>query len=150
MSAISLNIVLDNLSTHQYEAHVDLPSKKAFSRVVLLPQDRAEIDPDWLYVCRLSDYIWEPLQAAGVFAPGQAIALAAFRGGAMADAVAGRPCGMAAVLGLERAAGAGRTAPSDRAPGPNGLWRIFYALSHGPQYPISGQRMVRADKCLRR
>ena len=66
MSAISLNIVLDNLSTHQYEAHVDLPSKKALSRVVLLPQDRAEIDPDWVYVCRLSDYIWEPLQAAGV------------------------------------------------------------------------------------
>ena len=45
---------------------------------------------------------YSALQAAGVFAPEQAIALAAFRGAAMADAVAGRPCGMVAVLGMER------------------------------------------------
>ena len=45
---------------------------------------------------------YSALQAAGVFTPQQAVALAAFRGGAMADAVAGRPCGMAAILGMER------------------------------------------------
>ena len=42
------------------------------------------------------------LQCAGVFTAPQAISLAAFRGKAMAAAAAGRPCGMTAVLGLDR------------------------------------------------
>ena len=47
---------------------------------------------------------YSALHAAGVFTAPQAIALAAFRGAAMADAVQGRPCGMAAVLGMDREA----------------------------------------------
>ena len=45
---------------------------------------------------------YSALQAAGVFSAAQAISLAAFRGKAMAKAAQGRPCGMTAVLGLER------------------------------------------------
>ena len=45
---------------------------------------------------------YSALQAAGVFSAAQAISLAAFRGKAMAKAARGRPCGMTAVLGLER------------------------------------------------
>lgn len=47
---------------------------------------------------------YSALQAAGVFTAKQAIELAAFRGNAMATAVQGRACGMAAILGMERAA----------------------------------------------
>ena len=45
---------------------------------------------------------YSALQCAGVFTAPQAISLAAFRGKAMAAAAAGRPCGMTAVLGLDR------------------------------------------------
>ena len=45
---------------------------------------------------------YSALQAAGVLSAAQAISLAAFRGKAMAKAAQGRPCGMTAVLGLER------------------------------------------------
>ena len=45
---------------------------------------------------------YSALQCAGVFTAPQAVALAAFRGKAMARAAAGRPCGMTAVLGLDR------------------------------------------------
>ena len=45
---------------------------------------------------------YSALQAAGVFSAAQAISLAAFRGKAMAKAAQGRPCGMTAVLALER------------------------------------------------
>ena len=45
---------------------------------------------------------YSALACAGVFTPEQAIRLAAFRGAAMASAVQGRACGMAAVLGLAR------------------------------------------------
>ena len=45
---------------------------------------------------------YSALQAAGVFAPVQAVELVAFRGQAMANAVKDRPCGMAAVLQLDR------------------------------------------------
>ena len=45
---------------------------------------------------------YSALQAAGVFSAAEAISLAAFRGKAMAKAAQGRPCGMTAVLGLER------------------------------------------------
>ena len=47
---------------------------------------------------------YSALACAGVFTPEQAIRLAAFRGAAMANAVQGRACGMAAVLGLSRRA----------------------------------------------
>ena len=45
---------------------------------------------------------YSALHAAGVFDAETAIELVAFRGKAMAEAVTGRPCGMAAVLHLER------------------------------------------------
>ena len=47
---------------------------------------------------------YSALACAGVFEPAQAVALAAFRGQAMEQAVTGRSCGMAAILGLERQA----------------------------------------------
>ena len=45
---------------------------------------------------------YSALQAAGVFDPVQAVELVAFRGQAMANAVKDRPCGMAAILQLDR------------------------------------------------
>ena len=58
------------------------------------------IVPDYAAGLSLGEY--SALQCAGVFTAPQAISLAAFRGKAMAAAAAGRPCGMTAVLGLER------------------------------------------------
>ena len=58
------------------------------------------IVPDYAAGLSLGEY--SALQGAGVFTAPQAIALAAFRGMAMAAAAAGRPCGMTAVLGLDR------------------------------------------------
>ena len=58
------------------------------------------IRPDYAAGLSLGEY--SALQAAGVFTPAQAISLAAFRGMAMASAAAGIPCGMTAVLGLDR------------------------------------------------
>ena len=54
------------------------------------------------YAAGLSLGEYSALQCAGVFTAPQAISLAAFRGKAMAAAAAGRPCGMTAVLGLDR------------------------------------------------
>lgn len=54
------------------------------------------------YAAGLSLGEYSALQCAGVFTAPQAVALAAFRGRAMARAAAGRPCGMTAVLGLDR------------------------------------------------
>ena len=54
------------------------------------------------YAAGLSLGEYSALQCAGVFPAPQAISLAAFRGKAMAAAAAGRPCGMTAVLGLDR------------------------------------------------
>ena len=54
------------------------------------------------YAAGLSLGEYSALTCAGVFTPEQAISLAAFRGRAMAEAAAGRPCGMTAVLGLGR------------------------------------------------
>ena len=54
------------------------------------------------YAAGLSLGEYSALQCAGVFTAPQAVALAAFRGKAMARAAAGRPCGMTAVLGLDR------------------------------------------------
>lgn len=56
------------------------------------------------YAAGLSLGEYSALQCAGVFTAPQAISLAAFRGKAMAAAAAGRPCGMTAVLGLDRTA----------------------------------------------
>ncbi len=58
------------------------------------------IRPDYAAGLSLGEY--SALTAAGVFAPTQAVELAAFRGKAMASAAAGVPCGMTAVLGLDR------------------------------------------------
>ena len=54
------------------------------------------------YAAGLSLGEYSALQCAGVFTAAQAVSLAAFRGCAMAQAAAGRPCGMIAVLGLDR------------------------------------------------
>ena len=54
------------------------------------------------YAAGLSLGEYSALQCAGVFTAQQAVSLAAFRGRAMASAAAGRPCGMTAVLGLDR------------------------------------------------
>ena len=58
------------------------------------------IVPDYAAGLSLGEY--SALQCAGVFTAPQAISLAAIRGKAMAAAAAGRPCGMTAVLGLDR------------------------------------------------
>ena len=58
------------------------------------------IVPDYAAGLSLGEY--SALQCAGVFDAKTAISLVAFRGQAMADAVQGRPCGMAAVLGMDR------------------------------------------------
>ena len=58
------------------------------------------IVPDYAAGLSLGEY--SALQCAGVFTAPQASSLAAFRGKAMAAAAAGRPCGMTAVLGLDR------------------------------------------------
>ena len=58
------------------------------------------IVPDYAAGLSLGEY--SALQCTGVFTAPQAISLAAFRGKAMAAAAAGRPCGMTAVLGLDR------------------------------------------------
>lgn len=58
------------------------------------------IVPDYAAGLSLGEY--SALQCAGVFTAPQAISLAAFRGKAMAAAAAGCPCGMTAVLGLDR------------------------------------------------
>ena len=54
------------------------------------------------YAAGLSLGEYSALEAAGVFTASEATALAAFRGRAMAKAAQGRPCGMTAVLGLDR------------------------------------------------
>ena len=58
------------------------------------------IRPDYAAGLSLGEY--SALCAAGVFTARQAVELAAFRGRAMAAAAAGVPCGMTAVLGLDR------------------------------------------------
>ena len=60
------------------------------------------IRPDYAAGLSLGEY--SALEAAGVFTAPEAIALAAFRGQAMAKAAQGRSCGMTAVLGLGREA----------------------------------------------
>lgn len=58
------------------------------------------IRPEIVAGLSLGEY--SALQCAGVFSPATAVELVAFRGRAMAQAVQGRPCGMAAILMLGR------------------------------------------------
>ena len=60
------------------------------------------IEPDYVAGLSLGEY--SALAAAGVFEPVEAVKLAAFRGGAMASAAAGRDTAMISILGLDRAA----------------------------------------------
>lgn len=76
------------------------PCMVAFAAGVTGLLYQAGIRPAMAAGLSLGEY--SALTAAGVFDPKTAIELAAFRGKAMAEAVAGRPCGMAAVLHLER------------------------------------------------
>ena len=78
------------------------PCMVAFAAGVTALLFERDIRPAFAAGLSLGEY--SALQAAGVFTASQAIALAAFRGAAMAGAVQGRPCGMAAVLGMDRVA----------------------------------------------
>ena len=60
------------------------------------------IEPAAVAGLSLGEY--SALCCAGVFDAATAVSLAAFRGKAMEQAVTGRPCGMAAILGLDREA----------------------------------------------
>ena len=76
------------------------PCMVAFAAGVTALLLQAGIRPSMAAGLSLGEY--SALQAAGVFDPMTAISLVAFRGKAMAEAVSGRPCGMAAVLNLGR------------------------------------------------
>ena len=78
------------------------PCMVAFAAGVTALLREAGITPDYAAGLSLGEY--SALQCAGVFDARTAISLVAFRGQAMADAVQGRPCGMAAVLGMDREA----------------------------------------------
>ena len=78
------------------------PCMVAFAAGVTALLREAGITPDYAAGLSLGEY--SALQCAGVFDAKTAISLVAFRGQAMANAVQGRPCGMAAVLGMEREA----------------------------------------------
>lgn len=76
------------------------PCMVAFAAGVWAALSDAGIVPDAAAGLSLGEY--SALCAAGAFDAKTAVALAAFRGKAMAGAVAGRACAMAAVMGLER------------------------------------------------
>ena len=76
------------------------PCMVAFAAGVTALLKDAGIVPDYAAGLSLGEY--SALQCAGVFDAPTAISLVAFRGQAMANAVQGRPCGMAAVLGIDR------------------------------------------------
>ena len=76
------------------------PCMVAFAAGVTAILAERGITPDYAAGLSLGEY--SALQCAGVFTAAQAVSLAAFRGKAMASAAAGRPCGMTAVLGLDR------------------------------------------------
>ena len=78
------------------------PCMVAFAAGVTALLREGGITPDYAAGLSLGEY--SALQCAGVFDAKTAISLVAFRGQAMADAVQGRPCGMAAVLGMDRGA----------------------------------------------
>ncbi len=76
------------------------PCMVAFAAGVTALLREAGITPDYTAGLSLGEY--SALHCAGVFDAQTAISLVAFRGQAMAQAVQGRACGMAAVLGLDR------------------------------------------------
>lgn len=76
------------------------PCMVAFAAGVTALLFQAGIRPAMAAGLSLGEY--SALSAAGVLDPMEAIALVAFRGKAMAQAVQDRPCGMAAVLQLDR------------------------------------------------
>ena len=76
------------------------PCMVAFAAGVTALFCQAGIQPAMAAGLSLGEY--SALQAAGVFDARTAIELVAFRGKVMAEAVTGRPCGMAAVLHLDR------------------------------------------------
>ena len=76
------------------------PCMVAFAVGVTQILNHEGIRPDYVAGLSLGEY--SALQAAGVFTPQQAISLVAFRGKVMAEAAKGVPCGMTAVLGLDR------------------------------------------------
>ena len=76
------------------------PCMVAFAAGVTAVLKEAGIVPEYAAGLSLGEY--SALQCAGVFDAPTAISLVAFRGQAMASAVQGRPCGMAAVLGMDR------------------------------------------------
>ena len=95
------------------------------------------------YAAGLSLGEYSALQAAGVFDAKTAIELTAFRGKAMAGAAAGIPCGMTAVLGLERDA---LQACCDEA-GRQGLGVVQISNYNCPgQMSIGGQQAA-VDAC---
>ena len=76
------------------------PCMVAFAVGVTQILNHEGIRPDYVAGLSLGEY--SALQAAGVFTPQQAISLVAFRGKVMAEAAKDVPCGMTAVLGLDR------------------------------------------------
>ncbi|NCE63545.1 [acyl-carrier-protein] S-malonyltransferase [Pseudoflavonifractor sp. 524-17] len=76
------------------------PCMVAFAAGVTALLFQAGIRPAMAAGLSLGEY--SALSAAGVLDPMEAVALVAFRGKAMAQAVQDRPCGMAAVLQLDR------------------------------------------------
>ena len=82
------------------ETRYTQPCMVAFAVGVTQILNHEGIRPDYVAGLSLGEY--SALQAAGVFTPQQAISLVAFRGKVMAEAAKGVPCGMTAVLGLDR------------------------------------------------
>ncbi len=76
------------------------PCMVAFAAGMTAILQELGIRPDYAAGLSLGEY--SALQCAGVFTPRQAVSLVAFRGRAMARAAQGRPCGMTAVLNLDR------------------------------------------------
>ncbi|OUP44273.1 ACP S-malonyltransferase [Pseudoflavonifractor sp. An187] len=83
------------------ETRYTQPCMVAFAVGVTQILNHEGIRPDYVAGLSLGEY--SALQAAGVFTPQQAISLVAFRGKVMAEAAKDVPCGMTAVLGLDRA-----------------------------------------------
>ena len=82
------------------ETRYTQPCMVAFAVGVTQILNHEGIRPDYVAGLSLGEY--SARQAAGVFNPQQAISLVAFRGKVMAEAAKDVPCGMTAVLGLDR------------------------------------------------
>ena len=82
------------------ETRYTQPCMVAFACGLTAVLARLGITPDYAAGLSLGEY--SALACAGVFSPEQAVSLVAFRGQVMAQAAQGRPCGMTAVLNLDR------------------------------------------------